>query len=81
MMPSTWNTASASSAADRGTLQVETNLVSGTVELSSLKDQTVAFDGGGLSRKPSIYRLPEADWRCMRQPRSFDRLQRRRIFA
>ncbi len=36
--------------------------LAGTVELSSLKDQTVAFDGGGLSRKLSIYRLPEADW-------------------
>ena len=48
--------------AHRGTLQVETNVVSGTVELSSLKDQTVAFDGGGLGRRLSIYRLPEADW-------------------
>jgi len=48
--------------ADRGTLQVETNFVSGTVELSSLKDQTAAFDGGGLGRRLSIYRLPEADW-------------------
>jgi hypothetical protein len=48
--------------AQRGTLQVETNIVSGTVELASLKDQTVAFDGGGLGRRVSIYRLPEADW-------------------
>ena len=48
--------------ADRGTLQVETNVASGTVELSSLKDQTVTFDGGGLGRRLSIYRLPEADW-------------------
>ncbi len=48
--------------AHRGTLQVETNVVSGMVELSSLADQTVAFDGGGLGRRLSIYRLPEADW-------------------
>ncbi len=48
--------------AQRGTLQVETNIVSGTVEMASLKDQTVAFDGGGLGRRVSIYRLPEADW-------------------
>jgi hypothetical protein len=48
--------------ADRGTLQVETNVASGTVELSSLKDQIVAFDGGGLGRRLSIYRLPEQDW-------------------
>jgi hypothetical protein len=48
--------------AHRGTLQVETNVVSGTVELSTLADQTVSFDGGGLGRRLSIYRLPEADW-------------------
>ena len=48
--------------AERGTLQVETNVVSGNVELSSLKEQTAAFEGGGLGRKLSIYRLPEADW-------------------
>jgi hypothetical protein len=48
--------------ANRGTLQIETNVVSGTVELSTLADQTVSFDGGGLGRRLSIYRLPEADW-------------------
>ena len=48
--------------AHRGTLQIETNVVSGTVELSTLADQTVSFDGGGLGRRLSIYRLPEADW-------------------
>ncbi len=48
--------------AERGTLGVETNVVSGKVELASLKDQTAAFDGGGLGRKLSIYRLPEAEW-------------------
>ena len=48
--------------AGRGTLTIETNVVSGTVDLASLADQTVAFDGGGLGRKLSVYRLPEQDW-------------------
>jgi hypothetical protein len=46
----------------RGTLSVETNIVSGTVDLIALADNTIAFDGGGLGRRLSIYRLPEADW-------------------
>ncbi len=46
----------------RGTLQIETNVVSGTVDLAALADDTVAFDGGGLGRRLSVYRLPEADW-------------------
>jgi Protein of unknown function (DUF3604) len=45
-----------------GTLRVETNVVSGEVELAQLADDTVAFEGGGLGRKLSVYRLPEADW-------------------
>jgi len=45
-----------------GVLRVETNVVSGEVDLRGLTDNTVAFDGGGLSRKLSIYRLPETDW-------------------
>ena len=28
----------------------------------SLADNTVAFDGGGLGRQLSVYRLPESDW-------------------
>ena len=48
--------------ARRGTLRVETNVVSGEVDLASLADDTVAFDGGGLGRKLSVYRLPEDDW-------------------
>jgi hypothetical protein len=36
--------------------------VSGTVDLASLADQTIAFDGGGLGRQLSVYRLPESDW-------------------
>jgi hypothetical protein len=45
-----------------GTLAIETNVVSGTVELASLADNIIAFDGGGLGRRLSVYRLPEADW-------------------
>jgi hypothetical protein len=45
-----------------GTLEVETNIVSGAVDLAALADDTVAFDGGGLDRRISIYRLPEQDW-------------------
>ena len=48
--------------ARRGTLEVETNIVSGAVDLASLADDTVAFDGGGLDRRISIYRLPEQGW-------------------
>ena len=45
-----------------GILTVETNVVSGQVDLATLLDGTVAFDGGGLDRKISVYRLPETDW-------------------
>jgi hypothetical protein len=48
--------------ADRGTLRLETNVVSGEVDLASLADDAVAFDGGGLGRQLTVYRLPEADW-------------------
>ncbi len=48
--------------ARRGTLSVETNVVSGEVDLASLADNVVEFDGGGLGRKLSVYRLPETDW-------------------
>jgi hypothetical protein len=46
----------------RGTLRVDTNVVSGTVDLAALDDDIVRFDGGGLGRAISVYRLPEADW-------------------
>jgi hypothetical protein len=49
-------------AARGGTLTIETNVVSGQVDLGMLADDTVAFDGGGLGRQLSVYRLPEADW-------------------
>ena len=45
-----------------GALNIETNIVSGTVDLATLADGTVTYDGGGLGRKLSVYRLPEADW-------------------
>ena len=48
--------------AQRGELRIETNIVSGTVDLAELADDTIALDGGGLGRQLSIYRLPEADW-------------------
>jgi uncharacterized protein DUF3604 len=48
--------------AKSGTLKIETNVVSGEVDLASLADDVITFDGGGLSRKLSIYRLPENDW-------------------
>src|SRR6478672_466938 len=48
--------------ARRGTLALETNVVSGEVDLAKLDDGTVAFDGGGLARRISVYRLPEQDW-------------------
>jgi hypothetical protein len=48
--------------ADQGTLDIETNIVSGRVDLAALADETRGFDGGGLGRQVSVYRLPEADW-------------------
>jgi hypothetical protein len=48
--------------ADGGTLGIETNVVSGNVELAPLADQRLVFDGGGLGRQISVYRLPEHDW-------------------
>lgn len=46
----------------RGTLALETNVVSGEVSLAALADDTAAFEGGGLGRRISVYRLPEQDW-------------------
>jgi hypothetical protein len=48
--------------AKAGTLRIETNVVSGEVDLGKLAADAIAFDGGGLGRKLSVYRLPEADW-------------------
>jgi hypothetical protein len=46
--------------AHAGTLDIATNIVSGSVDLAALTDNTVTFDGGGLGRQLSAYRLPEA---------------------
>jgi hypothetical protein len=48
--------------AKRGSIKIETNIVSGEVELSRLAGDRVTFEGGGLDRKVSVYRLPETDW-------------------
>ena len=48
--------------ARRGTLELETNIVSGEVDLATLAADAVAFEGGGLDRRLSVYRLPETDW-------------------
>jgi hypothetical protein len=45
-----------------GTLGIETNVVSGTVDLAALADDNIVFDGGGLGRQLSVYHLPERDW-------------------
>jgi hypothetical protein len=48
--------------ATSGTIKIETNVVSGEIDLATLADNVVAYDGGGLGRRLSVYRLPEADW-------------------
>ena len=48
--------------AKRGTLKIETSVASGEIDLEALADNVVAFDGGGLGRRLSVYRLPEIDW-------------------
>ena len=45
-----------------GKLKIETNIVSGDVDLASVDDTAVVLEGGGLGRKLSIYRLPDHDW-------------------
>lgn len=45
-----------------GTLRVDTNIVSGSVDLATLGDEPAVFDGGGLGRKLMVYRLPDDDW-------------------
>jgi hypothetical protein len=45
-----------------GTLRIDTNVVSGEVDLATLRDETVTFDGGGLGRRLAVYRLPAEDW-------------------
>lgn len=45
-----------------GKLTIDTNIVSGEVDLAALNDQTIVFDGGGLGRQLSARRFPEMDW-------------------
>ena len=45
-----------------GALNIETNIVSGSVELAKFADDAIMFDGGGLGRRLSVYRLPESEW-------------------
>src|ERR1051326_6389945 len=45
-----------------GALRIETNVGAGAVDLAQRDAYTIAFDGGGLGRKLSVYRLPEEDW-------------------
>src|SRR6185312_2320523 len=45
-----------------GALTVDTNIVSGEIDLASLGERTIALDGGGLGRRLSVYRLPDEDW-------------------
>jgi hypothetical protein len=49
-------------AAERGTLDIKTNIVSGIIDLATLADQRIELEGGGLARRLSVYRLPEQDW-------------------
>jgi hypothetical protein len=48
--------------ATSGMLQIDTNIVSGHIDLATLGAEPVVFDGGGLGRKLMVYRLPEDDW-------------------
>lgn len=45
-----------------GAINVETNIVSGQVDLATLGAKVETFDGGGLGRQLRIYRLPDAEW-------------------
>ena len=45
-----------------GSIKIETNVVSGEVDLDRLAADQISFEGGGLDRKISVYRLPENDW-------------------
>jgi hypothetical protein len=71
LVPSAWNSVTTGNMAGidlwldharSGTLTVDSNIVSGKVDLAKLDHEAVAFDGGGLARQLSVYRLPEADW-------------------
>jgi hypothetical protein len=46
----------------RGTMRIDSNIVSGEVDLAALADDVLSFEGGGLGRRLRVYRLPETDW-------------------
>ena len=48
--------------AKTGSIKIETNVVSGEIDLSRLAGDRITVEGGGLDRKISVYRLPENDW-------------------
>jgi hypothetical protein len=48
--------------AQSGSLRIDTNIVSGEVDLAKLANEAIVFEAGGLNRKLSVYRLPDADW-------------------
>jgi hypothetical protein len=45
-----------------GAVSVETNIVSGDIDVAALGANVIAFEGGGLGRQLRIYRLPETEW-------------------
>jgi hypothetical protein len=45
-----------------GLLHINTNIISGEVDLATLTDDMVSLDAGGLGRHLKIYRLPESGW-------------------
>ncbi len=45
--------------AETGELRIETNIVSGTIDLNLLGGGVTEFDAGGLDRRLKVYRLPE----------------------
>jgi len=48
--------------AKSGALRIETNVVSGAVDLARLAGGPIVFEGGGLGRQLHVYRVPEANW-------------------
>ena len=48
--------------AKAGLLAIQTNIVSGDIDLGKLSDETTVLEGGGLGRRLSVYRLPEKEW-------------------
>jgi Protein of unknown function (DUF3604) len=48
--------------AKSGSIKIETNIVSGEIDLSVLAGNRTTLDGAGLDRRINVYRLPEHDW-------------------